>query len=78
MEPPVGQGRNFRAILPLSLTGDVPLFVSGWKKGESLMSDYRRAFAHEFEPMIDWRALLVLSSFLSVGICAGMMILLSV
>ena len=41
------------------------------------MSDYRRVYAHEFEPTIDWRALLVLSGFLSLGICAGLVILLS-
>ena len=42
------------------------------------MSDYRETYAHEFEPTIDWRALLVLSSVLSLGICAGLAILLSV
>jgi hypothetical protein len=41
------------------------------------MSDFRRRHFHEFEPTIDWRALLVLSSFLSLGICAGLAILLS-
>jgi hypothetical protein len=41
------------------------------------MSNYHSVHAHEFEPTIDWRALLVLSSFLSVGICAGLVILLS-
>jgi hypothetical protein len=40
------------------------------------MSDYRsRSRAYEFEPTIDWRALFVLSTLLSLGICAGMVIL---
>jgi hypothetical protein len=40
------------------------------------MTEYRtRLRAYEFEPTIDWRALFVLSSLLSVGICAAMLIL---
>jgi len=40
------------------------------------MSNYRsRTHAHELEPTIDWRALFVLSTFLSLGICAAMVVL---
>jgi len=40
------------------------------------MTDYRtRLHACEFEPTIDWRALLVLSSLLGAAICAAMWIL---
>jgi hypothetical protein len=39
---------------------------------------YRRAHAHEFEATVDWRALLVMSSLLGLGISAGLAILLSV
>jgi hypothetical protein len=41
------------------------------------MSDYHGAVrAHGLEPTVDWRALLVLSTFLSVAICAAMAVLL--
>ena len=40
------------------------------------MSNYHsRVHAHEFEPTIDWRALFALSTLVSVGICAAMLIL---
>ena len=40
------------------------------------MTDYRTKLrAYEFEPTIDWRALFALSTLLSVGICAAMLIL---
>jgi hypothetical protein len=40
------------------------------------MSDYRSSRrAHGIEPTIDWRALFVLSSFLSAAICVAMVIL---
>jgi hypothetical protein len=40
------------------------------------MSNYHsRVHAHELEPMIDRRALFVLSTFLSLGICAAMVVL---
>jgi hypothetical protein len=40
------------------------------------MSDYRSSRrVHEFEPTVDWRALFVLSSFLSAAICIAMVIL---
>jgi hypothetical protein len=46
--------------------------------GEFLMTDYRGSVrTHGLEPTIDWRALLVLTGFLSLGICAGLVILLS-
>jgi hypothetical protein len=37
------------------------------------MIEYRNAY--EFEPTIDWRALLVLSTFLSAAIGVGMILL---
>ena len=41
------------------------------------MTDYRcSARAHGLEPTIDWRALFVLSTFLSAAICLAMMALL--
>ena len=41
------------------------------------MSDYRSsARAHGLEPTIDWRALFVLSTFLSATICLAMRALL--
>jgi hypothetical protein len=40
------------------------------------MSDYRISRrAHGIEPTIDWRALFALSTLVSVGICAAMLIL---
>jgi hypothetical protein len=71
-----GTSAGFRRYLLGTLHGS-SWVVSVEKGGESLMSDYRRVCAHEFWPTIDWRALLVLSSFLSLGICAGLVILLS-
>jgi hypothetical protein len=40
------------------------------------MTEYRtRMRAHEFEPTIQWRAPFALSTLLSVGICAAILIL---
>jgi hypothetical protein len=47
------------------------------KDGEFLMSNYRGSSgsAHGVEPTVDWRALLVLSSFLGVATCGAAILL---
>jgi hypothetical protein len=43
------------------------------------MTDYRSTLrAHEIEPMVDWRMSLGLAILLSLGFCAGLVVLLSV
>jgi hypothetical protein len=62
-------GRNLPAIRPLALS----TFSAD---GDFLMSDYRISRrAYGIEPTIDWCALFVLSSFLSVAMCVAMAML---
>jgi hypothetical protein len=64
---------DFVVVIGRGRSTDRPRVEEGGEPHERLC----RALAQEFEPTIDWRALLVLSSFLSLGICAGLVILLS-